>query len=80
MTLTPAQAKALLEMVAATRDQELPCDACLADIAAFVDQQLTGKPLEAALQAVQEHLDRCGSCTEEYQLLRQALDALDAPR
>lgn len=80
MALTPAQAKALLEMVARTRDQELPCDACLTDIAAFVDQQLTGKPLDEALQAVQEHLGRCGSCTEEYQLLRRALEALDAAR
>jgi hypothetical protein len=80
MPLTSAQAKALLEMVARTRDQELPCDACLADIATFVDQQLAGKPLDDALHAVQEHLGMCGSCTEEYQLLRQALEALDAAR
>lgn len=77
MPLTPEQARALIDMVAVTRDSELPCDACLADIAVFVDVQLTGKPLDAALRAVQEHLDMCRSCTEEYQLLRQALEALD---
>jgi hypothetical protein len=77
MPLTPEQARALLDMVAVTRENELPCDTCLADIAVFIDVQLTGKPLDAALQAVQDHLDMCRACTEEYQLLRQALASLD---
>jgi len=28
------------------------------------------------LQAVQEHLERCHDCTDEYHVLRQALAAL----
>jgi hypothetical protein len=76
MTLRPDQAKTLLERVMATRDQEMPCDACLADVAAFVEMQLTDKPLNAALQAVQAHLDRCHDCAEEYHVLRRALEAL----
>ena len=76
MTLHPDQAKALIERVMATRDQEITCDACLADVAAFVEVQLTGKPLSDALQAVQAHLDRCHECAEEYHMLRQALEAL----
>jgi hypothetical protein len=36
MALRPEQAKALLERVLGTRDQEMTCDACLAEIAAFV--------------------------------------------
>jgi len=76
MTLRPDQAKALIERVMATRDQEMTCDACLADVAAFVEVQLTGKPLSDALQAVQAHLDRCHDCAEEYHMVRQALEAL----
>jgi hypothetical protein len=76
MALRPEQAKALIEMVLGTRDQEMTCDACLADIAEFVEVQLTGKPLSAALQAVQDHLDGCHDCTDEYHVLRQALAAL----
>ena len=76
MALRPEQAKALFEMVLGTRDQEMTCDACVADLAEFVEVQLTGKPLGDALQAVQEHLDRCHDCTDEYHVLRQALDAL----
>ena len=73
--LRPEQAKALIEMVMGTRDQEMTCDECVADIAEF-EVQLTGKPLSAALQAVQEHLDRCHDCADEYHVLRQALAAL----
>jgi hypothetical protein len=36
MALSPEQAKALIEMVTVTRDQEMTCDECLADIAEFV--------------------------------------------
>ena len=76
MTLRPDQAKALIEMVMDTRDQEMTCDACLADVAEFVEVKLTGKPLSEALQVVQDHLDRCQDCAEEYHMLRQALEAL----
>ena len=77
MALSPEQAKALIEMVTVTRDQELTCDECLAEIAAFVEVQLSGTPLSDALQAVQDHLDMCHDCTDEYHVLRQALEALD---
>ena len=76
MALRPEQAKALIAKVMGTRDQEMTCDECVADIAEFVEMQLTGKPLGDALQAVQDHLDRCRDCADEYHVLRQALAAL----
>ena len=77
MVLSPAQAQALIRMIASTREQEITCDACLVDLAAFVDQELVGKPMAAALQAVRAHLDSCRACTEEYSMLHQALAAID---
>jgi hypothetical protein len=76
MALRPEQVKALIEMVLGTRDQEMTCDECLAEIAAFVEGQLTGGPLSDVLQAVHAHLERCHDCTDEYHVLRQALEAL----
>ena len=76
MARRPAQAKTLIEMVMGTRDQEMTCDACVADIAEFVEVQLAGKPLSDALEAVHAHLERCHDCADEYQVLRQALEAL----
>jgi rRNA maturation endonuclease Nob1 len=76
MALRPQQAKALIERVMGTCDQEMTCDECLAAIAEFVEVRLTGQPLSAAVQAVQAHLDRCHACADEYHVLRQALEAL----
>jgi hypothetical protein len=76
MALRPEQAKALIAKVMDTRDQEMTCDECVADLATFVEVQLTGTPLSAALQTVHEHLERCHHCADEYHVLLQALAAL----
>ena len=76
MALRPEQAKILIAKVLNTRDQERTCDECVADLAAFVEVQLAGKPLSDALQAVHEHLERCHDCADEYHVLLQALAAL----
>ena len=76
MALRPEQAKALIAKMMDTRDQEMTCDECMAEIAEFVEVQLTGKPLSDAIQAVHEHLERCHDCSDEYDVLRQALEAL----
>jgi hypothetical protein len=76
MALRPEQAKALIAKVMDTHDQEMTCDECVADLATFIEVQLTGKPLSAALQAVHEHLERCHNCADEYHVLRQALATL----
>src|SRR2546427_12300717 len=76
MALRPEQAKALIAKVMGTRDQEVTCDECGADLAEFVEVQLTGKPLGDALQAVHGHLERSHDCPGEYHVLRQGLAAL----
>jgi hypothetical protein len=76
MALRPEHAKALIAKVMDTRDQEMTCDECVADLAVFVEVQLTGKTLSAALQAVHEHLERCHDCADEYHILHEALAAL----
>ena len=76
MALRPDQVQALIAKVMDTRDQEMTCDECMADLAAFVEAQVTGKSLSAAWQAVHEHLERCHACADEYHVLRQALAAL----
>ena len=56
MALRPEQAQVLIAKVMGTRDQEMTCDECVADLAEFVEVQLTGKPRGDA-QAVHEHLE-----------------------
>lgn len=77
MPLTPEQARKLIEMVEVTRDHELTCDECLDEIAEFVEVKLAGRTLDDALQAVQDHLEICQHCNDEYVVLRKAVESLD---
>jgi predicted anti-sigma-YlaC factor YlaD len=52
---------------------ELGCDECFEQIDRFVEMTLDGKSAEEALPLVQDHLERCGECREEFEALLDAL-------
>lgn len=76
MTLTPEQARALIEAVCRTCPDESDCGGCLDRLGAFAQAELAGKTPDAAVAAVRAHLAACGECREEYEALRRALQAL----
>ena len=73
MTLKENEIKALIDLLGKTRDREIDCDACLEQVAVFAEQQLSGKEVPEAMNAVQRHLDVCGECREEYRVLMDVL-------
>lgn len=73
MTLTDVQAKALIEAIGATREEEQPCDECLQGVAAFAEAELGGRGIPDAARRTRAHLELCRDCREEYGALRQAL-------
>lgn len=78
MSLTPEQSRELIKQIGATRAEAgLACDACLEQLAEFVETQLTGKPLTAVQQRVDEHLAQCVDCCEEYEALRAAVESIE---
>jgi predicted anti-sigma-YlaC factor YlaD len=68
----------LLALVAVTREDEVDCDACLADLAEFAESELLGADLPVALGRVEEHLAGCGECAEEYAVLREVMRSAPA--
>ena len=76
MKLTSSQMDGLIKLVGLTREDELDCDACLSQVSEFAEHRLSGKPVPAALEAVEHHLSLCSECREEYEALRLALDGL----
>ncbi len=58
-----------------TREEELACDECFEELDRFVEMELDGLDAAAAMPLVQDHLDKCGDCREEYQALLDALRA-----
>ena len=68
----------MTRMVAATRPVEIGCDECFEELDTFAEMVLAGKNAAQAMLLVQEHLDRCPDCHEEFEALLAALRAMPA--
>ncbi len=75
MALDRLQLRRLLAFVGSTRDDEIACDECLADMAEFAEAELVGAEIPVALRRVEEHLSACPECADEYAVLMEALRA-----
>jgi hypothetical protein len=67
----------MVRMAAGTRRDELGCDECFEQVDRFTEMVLAGKDAAAAMPLVQDHLDRCGDCREEFEALLAALRSAD---
>jgi hypothetical protein len=76
MKLTQDIIKKMMRSIQSTREQELTCGACYDEVDRFVELELSGKNAAEAMPLVQEHLDRCGTCLEEYEALLEAIKAM----
>lgn len=52
---------------------EIGCDDCLAELDIFAEHKLANKELPEAMRLVEEHLERCDDCHEEFESLLTAL-------
>jgi len=64
MNLSSEVIQKMMGAVKMTREHELDCGQCY------------GKNAAEVMPLVQEHLDLCGACREEYQALLDALKAI----
>ncbi len=76
MKLSSEVIQKMMNSVKMTREHELDCGQCYDELDQFVELELSGKNAAEALPLVQEHLDICGACREEYQVLLNALKAI----
>jgi hypothetical protein len=68
--------KEMAREIATSRPDEIGCDECFDQINRFVDMTLDGKNAAEAMPLVQDHLNRCGNCREEFEALLEALRAV----
>ena len=68
--------KWLVRAVMTTRPDEIGCEECFQELDRFVEMELAGKDAAEAMPLVQDHLDRCRGCKEEFEALMAALRAL----
>ena len=66
----------LIKGIFSTHPDELTCDECHEKVGRFGEMVLEGKNAAEALPLVQDHLDRCQCCREEFEMLLDALRAI----
>ena len=67
--------RSLMGEIADTREEEIGCDECFEQLDRFVEMSLSGLNVAQAMSLVQEHLEICGECREEFEALLAALRA-----
>ncbi|MBN1581142.1 MAG: hypothetical protein JXA89_10595 [Anaerolineae bacterium] len=78
MKLDTDTLKTMVQEILATHDDEIACGQCFEQLDQFVEMTLAGKNAAEAMPLVQDHLQHCRDCREEFQALLIALRALNA--
>lgn len=69
----PQMAQKIMGMLAKTREDELTCDDVFALLDQFVEMAARGEDVASLMPMVQQHLDLCGDCREEYESLMNVI-------
>jgi len=67
--------KAVIEEIADTREVEIGCNECFEQLGRFVEMELSGLDAVRAMPLVHDHLQICGECRDEFEVLLTALRA-----
>jgi hypothetical protein len=68
----------LLRQVGQTQAREIACDEAYRFMGQFAERVTRGEDAASFMPQVQQHLDRCPDCREEFDALLRALDARPA--
>ena len=63
----------VLEMISHTQNREILCNEVHALIDQFAEMKMRGEDPTHLMPLVQQHLDMCPDCREEYEALMEAL-------
>jgi len=77
MKLSSEVLKKMVKSIAMTRPDEISCDECFEQLDQFTEQVLEGKPAAEAMPLVEDHLNRCIDCREEFEALLEAMKSLN---
>lgn len=76
MLLEQVALKRMVHNALTTRPDEIGCGECFEQLDRFIEMTLAGRNAAEALPLVQDHLERCRDCREEFEALLVALRAL----
>ncbi len=73
MKLDRDMLKQIVREVITTRPDEINCRQCFEQLDRFAEMSLIGKNAAEAMPLVQDHLEHCFDCREEFEALLEAL-------
>lgn len=59
-----------LRQIYQAEEDEISCSECLDLVSQYVDLEIAGEAAQEKLPRLKQHLDQCGVCREEYEVLR----------
>jgi hypothetical protein len=65
-----------VQVIVTTHLDEIACDECFEELDHFVEMTLAGKGAVEVMPLVQDHLQRCGDCREEFEAFLTAMHNL----
>ena len=75
--LDAEQLRSLVRGIVTTRPDEIDCGKCFEQLDRFVEETLSGSNAADAMPLVQDHLDHCSDCREEFEALLAALRTIE---
>jgi hypothetical protein len=70
--------RAFIKEIGETREgEEIGCDECFEQVDRFIEMELSGLNATQAMPLVQQHLEMCGECREEFEALLASLRATE---
>jgi hypothetical protein len=74
-----ADLKHALGRILGPAEAEVGCDVCFDELDRFVELELAGEDVDAAIPGLRAHLDGCPACREEHESLRALVGGEPAP-
>jgi hypothetical protein len=68
----------IIQEVITTRPDEISCRQCFDHLDHFAEITLIGINAAEAMPLVQDHLEHCGECRQEFEALLLALEGLES--
>jgi hypothetical protein len=74
----PSAVRRLLKSIAETEEHEISCSECFATVSRYVELG-SAALADASFAPLRQHLEQCGVCREEYEVLRALIQLDDDP-
>ena len=79
MPLSKQQIQSLLGLIGTVQSQDVSCDDCFGQIGQFAENVLSKREIPESMRLIDQHLQQCPCCKDEFEALLIALQNINEP-